>query len=204
MPGDIKDVCGGEAMATVQTKLMTVGRFYKWANRPDNTDRRYELDEGKVVEMPPPGEYHGALCAFIVHLLWTYVLRRGRGYVCCNDTGLVIKRKPATVRGPDIMLFDKSRSKRKLSRKFAAHVPKLVVEVLSPGDTMAKMLRRISQFLERGVPLVWLVDPENETVTVYRPGKAHYMVHTSESLTGEDVLPGLRYRVEDIFALPEE
>jgi Uma2 family endonuclease len=83
-------------------------------------------------------------------------------------------------------------------------VPKLVVEVLSPGDKMARMLRRISQFLERGVPLVWLVDPENETVTIYRPGNAHSMLHAGETVTGEDVLPGLRYRVADLFALPEE
>ena len=64
------------------------------------------------------------------------------------------------------------------------------------------MLRRITQFLERGVPLVWLVDPESETVTVYRPGTAPYMIKGSEMLTGEDVLPGLRMRVSELFALP--
>src|SRR5437867_3101505 len=99
-------------MATVQTKrqtkLLTADEFYEWVNRPENQDKFYELDEGRVVEMPPPGETHGVLCAFIVHLLWMYVIRRGKGYVCSNDTGLVVKRKPGTVRGPDIMLFDES------------------------------------------------------------------------------------------------
>src|SRR5438552_2414389 len=189
-------------MATVQTKRMTVDQFYRWANRPENQDKLYELDEGKVVEMPPPGEPHGVLCAFIVHLLWQYVIQRGKGYVCSNDTGLVVKRRPGTVRGPDIMLFDESRPWHKLSHKFAVGIPKLVVEVLSPSDQMTKMMRRISQFLKRGVPLVWLVDPEERAITVYRPGQVHKVVRETEEISGEDALPRLRYRVSESFALP--
>jgi Uma2 family endonuclease len=63
---------------------MTADEFYAWASRQGNDGKLYELEEGKVVEMPPASEYHGALCAFIVHLLWKYVLRRGKGYVCSN------------------------------------------------------------------------------------------------------------------------
>jgi Uma2 family endonuclease len=179
---------------------MTVDEFYEWANRPENEDKFHELDEGQVVELPPPSEVHGVLCSFIAHLLWTYVGQRGKGYVCSNDTGLVLKRKPATVRGPDVMLFDNGPSLGKLSRKFAVRVPKLVVEVLSPRDKMAAVNRRISQFLKRGIPLVWLVDPETCTVTVYRPGKELRVVREGEDLTGEDVLPKLRYRVERLIA----
>src|SRR5689334_17656953 len=97
------------AMATVDVRRMTPDEFFEWANRPENEDRFFELDEGEVVEMPPPGELHGLICGFIVHLLWKYVLERGKGQVCSNDTGLLVKKKPGTVRGPDIMLFDESR-----------------------------------------------------------------------------------------------
>jgi len=189
-------------MATVATPLMSAAGFFDWASRSENQDKVYELDEGMVVEVPPPSEYHGVLCAFIAHLLWMYVIQRGKGYVCSNDTGLLIKRKPGIVRGPDIMLFDENPPLRKFSRKFAVGVPKLVAEVLSPSDKMARMNRRISQFLKRGVPLVWLVDPETRTVTVYRPGKDLRVLQEHEELTGEDVLPKLRYRVAELFALP--
>jgi Uma2 family endonuclease len=189
-------------MATVPTQLLTASEFYDWACRRENQDKLFELDEGRVVEVQPPGEFHGVLCALITHLLCNYVIQRGKGYVCSNDTGLLIKRKPGTVRGPDIMLFDESRPLHELSRKFAERVPKLVVEVLSPNDQPGKINRRVSQFLKRGVPLVWLVDPETRTVTVYRPGREHYVVQETEELTGEDVLPKLRYRVADLFALP--
>src|SRR5437660_1780233 len=113
-------------MATVQPHLLTADEFWEWASRPENQGRLYELDEGQVEEMPPPGELHGVLCSFIAYLLWVYVRERGKGYVCTNDTGLLIKRRPGIVRGPDIMLFDESRPLDKLSRKFVRRVPKLV------------------------------------------------------------------------------
>jgi Uma2 family endonuclease len=191
-------------MATVETRQMTPDEFFEWANRPENADRFWELDEGEVVEMPPPGELHGLICSFIAHLLWKYVLERGKGQVCSNDTGLLLKKKPGTVRGPDIMLFDDSRPLRKVSRKYAERVPKLIVEVLSPSDQITKVNRRITQFLRRGVPLVWLVDPEMRTVTVYRPGAEMRLIKATGELTGEDVLPKLRYRVADLFAVPGE
>jgi Uma2 family endonuclease len=189
-------------MATTGTNLLSAEQFYQWATRPENQGKRYELDDGEIVEMPPPSELDGVICAFIVHLLWKYVIRRGKGYVCSNDTGLLVKRKPDTLRGPDIMLYAENRPLDQLSRKFADHVPTLVVEVLSPGDRTAKVHRRVSQFLKKGVPLVWLVDPEAQAVTVYRPGKEHQVVEGSEILSGGDVLPDLRYRVADLFALP--
>jgi Uma2 family endonuclease len=189
-------------MAIVETRLMSAEEFYEWANRPENQDTLYELDEGKVVEVPPAGETHGVICFIIAYLLGKYVFQRGRGYVCTNDTGLLIKRKPGTVRGPDIMLFDENIPLHKLSRKWARRIPKLIVEVLSPSDQMAKVNRRISQYLKRGVPLVWLVHPDARSVTVYRPGKDFRVLQETDELTGEDVLPKLRIRVADLFALP--
>jgi Uma2 family endonuclease len=189
-------------MATVQTKLLSIDEFWEWASRPENRDRLFELDEGKVVEMPPPGELHGVICNLIAYLLTRYVFQRSKGYVCINDTGLLLKRKPGTLRGPDIMLFDENRPLSKLSRKYTDRIPKLVVEVLSPSDQMARVNRRISQYLKRGVPLVWLVDPETRTVTVYRPGTDLKVLQETEEITGEDVLPKLRYRIAEFFALP--
>lgn len=71
-------------MATAGTRLLTVKAFYEWAGRPENQGKRVELDEGEIVEMPPPGGYHGVVCAWIVHLLYQFLDRRGKGgYVCC-------------------------------------------------------------------------------------------------------------------------
>jgi Uma2 family endonuclease len=191
-------------MSTVQTQPMTAEEFWEWAEKPENQDRLYELDEGEPVEMPSPGELHGAICALVTHLLWAYVFRRGAGYVCGNDTGLLVKRGPDTIRGPDVMLFGESRRLEDLSRKFATGIPLLVVEVLSPHDQMSKVNLRLSQYLERGVRLVWLVDPETRVVTVYQADRFHRVFDETDELTGNGVLADFRCRVIDLFTLPGE
>lgn len=190
-------------MATVETDLMTAEEFWAWANSPGNQDKLFELESGEVVEMPSPSELHGVICFLIARILGNYLFQRGKGYLCSNDTGLLVARGPDTVRGPDLMLFDESRPLDGLSRKFTERIPKLLVEVLSPSDQMTKVNVRISQFLKRGVPLAWLVDPEVRSVTVYRPGKEHTVADETEELTGEDALSDLRVRVADLFAMPE-
>src|SRR5258708_6669428 len=132
-------------MATVSTELMTAEDFLDWASRPENQERFWELDQGKVVEMPSPGEIHGVVCGLISYLLWRYVIHRGQGYVCTNDTGLLVARDPDSVRGPDLMLFLETRSLDQLSRRFSERIPRLVVEVLTPGDQITKLNRRLGQ-----------------------------------------------------------
>src|SRR5262245_57466569 len=189
-------------MTTATAGSMTAEEFWEWVNRPENQGRRWELQDGEVVEMPSPGELHGVICFLIARLLGNFLFQRGRGYLCSNDSGLLVRQNPDTVRGPDLMLFDESRKLEELSPKFATGVPRLVVEVLSPSDQMGKVNRRIAQYLRRGVPLVWLVDPDGRFVTVYRPGQELQVVDEGEELTGGDALPDLRMRVDELFALP--
>jgi Uma2 family endonuclease len=191
-------------MATVQTRRMTAEEFWEWANRPENQDKYYELDRGAVVEVTRPAEYHGTLCSWIAYLLWGYVFKHGKGYVCSNDTGLLVERDPDTLRGPGVMFFDETRGLDQLSRKFTERIPRLVVEVLSPNDRMTKVTRRIGQYLERGVGLVWLVDAEVRSVTVYRADKYPTVLDETDELTGQEVLPDLRFRVPELFTLPAD
>lgn len=191
-------------MATVETKHLTAEEFWEWANRPENQDKPYELDRGEVVEVTRPAEFHGVLCAWIAHLLWGYALRHGRGCVCSNDTGLLVERDPDTLRGPDVMFLDELLGLEQLSRKFTQRIPKLVIEVMSPNDRMTKLNRRIGQYLERGVDLVWLVDADVRSLTVYRRDRYPRVLDDSEEVTGEEVLPDLRFRVSELFTLPAE
>lgn len=189
-------------MATVETKRLTAEEFWEWANRPENQDKLLELDRGEVVEVTRPAEFHGVLCAWIAHLLWRYALQRRRGCVCSNDTGLLVERDPDTLRGPDVMFLDEVLGLEQLSRKFTQRIPQLVIEVMSPNDRMTRLNRRIGQYLERGVGLVWLLDADVRSVTVYRRDRYPRVLDDSEELTGEDVLPDLRLAVSELFTLP--
>jgi Uma2 family endonuclease len=189
-------------MATVEASKMTAAEFWDWTHRPENEGRRFELERGEVIEMPSPRERHGILCGWISHLLWSYVLRRGSGAVSTNDTGLQVEQSPDTIRGPDLILFAESQPLDRLNPRFSTRIPQLVVEILSPGDRPNRTNRRVGQYLQRGVPLVWLVDPESCTVGVHRMGQYPVTLDESEELTGMDVLPDFRLLVAELFTLP--
>jgi Uma2 family endonuclease len=174
----------------------------EFVHRPENRDRFFELERGEIVEMPPPTKYHGMVCGNIGARLWNYSQQRGRGYVCTNDTGVIVEEEPDTVRGPDLSYYDDVHSAHEVERSYAVAPPLLTVDVLSPNDRPGRMAVRVAQLLARGVQLVWVVDPEGREVCVYRRGRDPYVVTENEELTGEDVLPGFRCRVSEFFALP--
>src|SRR5438552_642439 len=141
---------GGKAMATVETKLLTAEEFYDWANRPENRDKYCELERGEIVEMAKPGKRHGLVCANVVAILIAYVRHRKKGYVCSNDTGVIVEREPDTVRGPDVLLFEDAELYEEVDIKYGDQPPVLAVEVLSPNDTTGKVNRRIREQLHFG------------------------------------------------------
>jgi Uma2 family endonuclease len=142
------------------------------------------------------------LCGNIAALLGNYARQRGRGYVCSNDTGVLVEEDPDTVRGPDLSYFDDVESAADVERAYAAAPPLLAVEVLSPHDRLTRMAVRVAQLLSRGVQLVWVVDAEAREVCVYRRGRDPYIATVAQELTGDDVLPDFRCRVAEFFALP--
>lgn len=184
------------------TPLMTLEEFLAFTQRPENAEREYELDRGEVVEMPRPGELHGFTCSTICMWLTLYLLRRGSGYFLPNDTGYLLQRAPATLRGPDVMLYLEDRTAEQMSSSHTERRPDLIIEVLSLNDRMSDVNRKIGQYLTRGVPLVWLVDPDLHCVTVYRPGEMHRVLDGQDDLSCEAVLPGLHLTVAELFQKP--
>jgi Uma2 family endonuclease len=191
-------------MTTLPTALMTASEFWDWVHRPENRDRHFELERGKVVEVSRPGEVHGVVCANATWILGGYVRHRRKGYLCGNDTGIIWEGDPDTVKGPDLFFYDKNVSFGELNPKWTEEIPTLVIEVLSPSDRLTKVARRISQFLKWGVPLVWLVDPEEQTVTIYRPDRPLEVLESIQELTGGDILPDFRCPVAEFFFMPSE
>jgi Uma2 family endonuclease len=183
---------------------MTADEFFDWVHRPENRDRHFELERGSVVELFGSGERHGVVCANVTWLLGNYTFQRRQGYVCGNDTGLILEREPDTVRGPDVVLYTTARRYDDLRVRYSEEPPTLVVEVLSPNDRWPNVTRRVAQFLQRGSAAVWLVDPESRTVMIHRANQLPVVVEGDDDLVCEDVLPGFRCRTADLFYLPGE
>ena len=189
-------------MATVATKLITAAEFYEFVHRPENRDRRFELERGEIVEMSRPGKKHGLVCANGVRMLGNFAAGRKKGCVCSNDTGVVVERDPDMVRGPDILFFEDVVRADEVEEKYGDTPPLLAVEVLSPNDTATQVTQRVIEQLNFGTQLVWVVDPDAELIAVYRRGKQPYVVKKDEELTGDDVLPDFRCKVAEFFQLP--
>lgn len=191
-------------MATVATRPMTADEFFEWANRSENRGKRCELERGEIVAMTRPGRRHGHVCANVVRLLSNYCFARKKGYVCSNDTGVIVERDPDTVRGPDVAIFDDVQSYEELEIKWGDTLPLVTFEVLSPNDTMGHVMVRVGEQLRAGIKLVCVIDPEARNVTVHRPAMEPYVLGEQQEFIVDDILPGFRCRVADFFALPGE
>jgi Uma2 family endonuclease len=182
-------------------KLLTVEEFLALCERPEYADRQLELDEGRLIVMPPAGELHGRQCAWIVALLMDYARRAG-GAVLCNDPGLLLSRDPDTVRAPDLAYYRENVRLEEIPPGLAKRLPDLVVEVLSPSDRLGMVMRKVQQYLRAGIAMVWVVDGESRNVTVYRTGREPRVLEENEALDGEEVLPGFTCAVSELFRLP--
>jgi Uma2 family endonuclease len=123
------------------------------------------------------------------------------GYVCSNDMGIVFERDPDTVRGPDVALYLDLRRYDELTAKFTDRLPALIVEVLSPHDQIGRMMRRINQFLSKGVAMVWLVDPAARNVTVCVANQLPVILEEGDTLADFPLLPDFRCPVSELFAM---
>jgi Uma2 family endonuclease len=186
------------------TKRMTAEEFYDWVHQPEQAEKWFELVRGEVIELPAPMKPHGVVCMNIGYLLMGYVRQRGFGYVTCNDSGVILERDPDTVRGPDVAVYEDANTFAELHPKYGEVPPRLALEVLSPNDRASKLMRKINDYLRCGVGLVWVIDPESRTVTVNQPGKSQVEFGQDQELTGEEVLPGFRCPIAELFRLPGE
>jgi Uma2 family endonuclease len=165
-------------------------------------DAPYELDMGELVEVSPSFGDASAIAANIIAPLNFYVKRRKLGIVFSSDGGFFLTRNPDTVRSPDAAFVRKERIPPGYRlRSFIPVAPDLAVEVLSSSNTHREIERKIALYLAAGTTLVWVAHPLRQTVEVVRPGVERRLLRSGDVLDGEDVLPGFRLPVAEIFDL---
>ncbi len=77
--------------------------------------------------------------------------------------------------------------------------PNLAVEVVSPTDIQYDVDRKVAEYLEVGVKLVWVINPDTRVVLIYRADGSISGVREGGELDGEGAVPGFRCRVADLF-----
>ena len=178
------------------TELVSAEEFFELSR--DGVRR--DLVRGEVREMTLAGARHGWTTGSLHVLLGSYVRKQKLGWVFAAETGCVIERGPDTVRAPDLAFVRLSRIPGEMPEKFLPFAPDLVVETISPDDRLDDVMDKVTLWLNAGAALAWVVDPAARTVSVHFPAREPRLLHESDSLDGEDVVPGFRITVGEIWA----
>lgn len=163
------------------------------ATSPPN--KRTELVRGVLVVREPAGFRHGAVSAVLTSLLRDHVARHRLGLVVAAETGFLLAREPDTVRAAAVAFVRRERIPNPEPLGYAPLAPDLVVEVLSPSDRPGETLAKVGEWLSAGSRLVWVVDPVRRLARVYRADGSETVLQETESLDGEDVVPGFSCRL---------
>ena len=181
-------------MAT--TKLWTVEEL----EREGPPDGRWELIDGELVEMTPSGGDASYVGGWILTLLSNLVVPRRLGRVYPADAGFVLFPGRKIVRAPDVAFVRAERvPPPEQHAGFLRLVPDLVVEVVSPYDRPGAVAAKAAMWLEAGIRLVWVVNPSTRAVAVHAPARDVRVLDAGDALDGEDVVPGFRVAVADLF-----
>jgi Uma2 family endonuclease len=168
--------------------------------RMPEDDYRYELLDGVLVKMSPPGNSHGRAQTMIGHLILTYALPRNLGQVF-GEVGVILRRNPDRVRAPDVCFIARERiPEGGFGAGLFEIVPDLIVEIVSPSDRRGGIDEKVQEWLRSGARLVWLVRTEPRSVAVYDQRGEARVLDEAGMLTAEPVLPGFSVPVRELFA----
>ncbi len=184
-------------MATTEKALITAEDFMQM----DLGEGTFELVRGEVIELPPPMPEHGVICG--EHLLHpsSFGRQTGHGYAMTNDSAVLTERGPDTVRGADVCYYSQARWPRsEVGTQLPPVLPDLVVEVVSPSDRPGEIHRKVHEYLNAGVPMVWVTYPKQRRVLIHRRDQAEPIVlDESEVIENLPELPGFRCAVAEFF-----
>lgn len=168
----------------------------------DHADRLCELEDGVLVEKPM-GWYESLVASLITTRLNVFLESHNLGKVLGADGSLKIL--PGIVKIPDVSFISWSRwPKAKVPRRpIPALIPDLIVEVLSDTNVRREMMRKLVQYFQADVRLVWYIDPVTQTADVYTSPTLVTRVDVDGFLDGGDVLPGFRLSLRELFALAD-
>lgn len=158
--------------------------------------RLCELIDGTLVEKPV-GYWEGVIAQELGRHLGNFVATRNLGAVSGADS--TMRMRSGRVRLPDVGFTSLERLP-KTRESIPSLAPDLAVEVLSESNTKAEIDQKLQEYFQSGTRLAWIVDPPTRSVAVYdAPAKPTRIVLESESLDGQDVLPGLSLPVAELF-----
>ena len=175
--------------------LLTAEEF---DNYPFEEEKRYELDEGELIEMTRPAYRHNRVLAHLFFELTLYLRKNQIGEALLSENLYALS--PNTRRSPDVAVILGDRSNELKNAKVISVIPDIAAEVLSPSETPRMIHRKIKQYFAAGVKELWLVDPDSQEVEIWTSAALpDHALKIGDRLTSS-LLPAFELPLADLFA----
>lgn len=166
---------------------------------------RHELIDGEHIVSPSPGSAHQLIVGNLYLLLRQFLREHHIGVAMLAPFDIVFSR--FDVVEPDLIYFTMDRFRAIVGEKNAQGPPDLAVEILSPWSRRRDEITKRCLYERWGVGEYWVVDPDIDTMKVYRLAGGKFDKATELSAEAGDslttpLLPGLSLPLSSIFELP--
>lgn len=157
-----------------------------------------ELMDGEVIEKPMPNRIHGTLVAFILRMLGNYLAESREARVHTEVRHL--ESDDEWVFLPDVSVTLRERTGPAIESDGPEQIlPDLAIEVLSPEDRPGRLQRRIAHYMRSGVAILWVIDPADEKLTVWRPGALPQDFEAPARVSAAPVLSAFELDLQQLF-----
>lgn len=159
-------------------------------------DYKIELDDGRLSIMGPSDIVSSEIGSILIRLLGNWVYPRRLGRVFDSAGGFIMPN--TNVKAPDVS-FVRAARLRQSPRYFGELVPDLVVEIKSQSDRIKPIETKVLKFIELGAVVGILIDPDEETVTIYRSTGEPTILGNGDILTIPELVPGWELPVSELW-----
>ncbi|MCY4020768.1 MAG: Uma2 family endonuclease [Chloroflexi bacterium] len=187
----------------LRQQVYDIDDLWELSHRDVMDPKHYELIDGELIVMSPPGGRQGQLQVRLSRYLDIFAEVHSLG-VITSDAGYYPPSNRHTVLSPDVAFVSRARAPEPFPDKYVPLMPDLAIEILSPSNTYRQARRKARIYMQNGVQMVWIVMPGRESVGICRlaegGGMTRETVVANESLSDEDVLPGFELAFHRLFA----
>lgn len=159
-------------------------------------DYKIELENGRLSIVGPSDIVSSEISSRLIAFLFAWINPRRLGRVFDSAGGFIMP--DTNVKAPDVS-FVRAARLRQSPRYFGELVPDLVVEIKSQSDRIKLIETKVLKFIELGAIVGILIDPDEETVTIYRSTGEPTVLGNGDILTVAELFPGWELPVSELW-----
>lgn len=167
-----------------------------------NPDTRFERNaKGEIIIMPPTGGETGKNNTELIGQFWLWNRTKKLGVVFDSSTGY--KLENTAIRSPDVSWLKIERWQlltAQQRKKYLPIAPDFVLELISPSDNLKETRAKMQEYIDNGVRLGWLINPETQQIEIYKSGKEVEILKAPQTLSEPEILPDFILNLQTIWS----